>query len=80
MRKKKLIKSSNRADEFDFFVKTDLRSYRGKYIAILGRKIVASGENAKEVWQQARSRYPHKIPTLAKLPRQETLSKKCRRY
>ena len=57
---------------FEFFVKTDLNRYGGKYIAIVDESVVASGQNAKEVWEEARKK-TGKNPTLAKIPREETL-------
>lgn len=59
--------------EFDFFVHTPLDRYEGKYVAILGKKIVSSGLSAKEVWEKARKKHPKSIPTIAKVPRQEIL-------
>lgn len=68
-KRSKILKSR----EFEFFVKSPLKKYKGKYVAILGKKIIASGENAKEVWRKARKKYPGRLPTLAKLPKEETL-------
>jgi len=59
--------------EFDFFVRSDLSRYRGKYVAMVGKKVVASGDHAKKVWEAARKKHPGKLPTLAKLPREEVL-------
>lgn len=59
--------------EFNFFIKADLRRYRGRYIAIIADKVVASGNDAKEVWGRATREYPEQIPTLAKLPKEEAL-------
>lgn len=72
MGKKQNSKKQSSA-EFDFFVKADLKSYKGKYIALLGKKVVASGDNAKEVWEKTKAKYPTQIPTLAKLPKEEAL-------
>ncbi len=58
--------------EFEFYIKTDLGKYRGKYVAIVGDKVVASGENAKEVWEMAKKK-TGKVPTLAKIPTEEAL-------
>ena len=70
-----MIQSSKifKSQEFEFFLKFPLKKYRGKYIAILGKKIVASGKTAKEVWEKARKKYPRQLPTIAKLPKEETL-------
>ncbi len=59
--------------EFEFFIKADLSKYEGKYVAIIDEKIVASGDNAKEVWLAAKKKYPDKTPTLAKVPKAEAL-------
>lgn len=59
--------------EFEFYVKTDLSKYSGKYVAIVDDKVVASGENAKEVLELALKRFPNKKPLLAKIPTQDTL-------
>lgn len=58
--------------EFEFYVKADLSKYRGKYVAIVGDRVVASGDNAKEVFEEAKKK-TGKIPTLAKIPQEETL-------
>lgn len=58
--------------EFEFFVKTDLSKYKGKYIAIVDCKVVASGDNAKNVWEMAKEK-TGKIPTIAKIPKEEAL-------
>jgi hypothetical protein len=59
--------------EFDFFIRADLSRFAGQYIALLGRKVVASGSNAQTVWKQAKRRFPSSTPTIGKLPRAETL-------
>ena len=58
--------------EFEFYVKTDLSKYAGKYIAIVGDKVVASGDNAKEVIEEAKKK-TGKNPTIAKIPKEEAL-------
>jgi len=58
--------------EFQFYVKADFSKYKGRYIAIVDDKVVASGENAKEVWEEAKKK-TGKIPTLAKIPKEEAL-------
>lgn len=59
--------------EFEFYVKADLSKYKGKYIAIIGDKVVASGDNAKVVLDEATKKCPNKLPTLAKIPKEDTL-------
>lgn len=45
----------------------------GKYVAIIDKKVVASGTDAKEVWARVKRKYPDKTPELAKVSREETL-------
>lgn len=58
--------------EFEYFIKADLRKYKGQYVAIVENKVVASGDNAKKVWEEAQKK-TGKIPTLAKIPKEEAL-------
>jgi len=51
----------------------DLSKYRGKYVAIINKKVVASGADAKEVWAEVKRKYPSKMPELAKISKEETL-------
>ena len=60
-------------EELKWFASADLNKYAGKYIAIIGKKIVASGNNAKEVWNAAKAAFPDKTPTLAKIPKEDLL-------
>ncbi len=59
--------------EFEFYVKADLSKYSGQYVAIVDDKVVASGDNAKEVMETATKKYPNKTPLLAKIPKEEAL-------
>ena len=61
-----------KSKEFEFYVKADLSRYEGKYVAIVGEEVVASGKNAKEVWEEAKKK-TGKIPTIAKIPTDDTL-------
>lgn len=60
------------SQEFEFYVKADLKLYEGKYVAIVGDKVIASGYNAKEVFDEAKKK-TGKIPTIAKIPREDAL-------
>lgn len=61
-----------RSKEFEFYLKADLSRYKGKYIVIVGHKVVASGDTAK-VWEEVKKKYPAKRPLLAKIPKEDTL-------
>lgn len=59
--------------EFDFFVHNPLSKYEGMYVALVGQKVIASGNSAKEVWEKALKKHPKNLPTIAKLPKEEVL-------
>ena len=50
-----------------------LSKYIGKYVAIVDNEVVAYGDNAKEVWTDAKRKCPEKTPSLAKVPKEELL-------
>ncbi len=54
-------------------VALDFSKYKGKYVALIHNRVVASGNNARTVWTKAKKLMPTAIPTLAKVPRDETL-------
>lgn len=59
--------------EFEFYLKADLSKYEGEYVAIVDDKVVAFGDNAKEVLDEAKKKFPNKKPMLAKIPTEDTL-------
>lgn len=61
-----------KSKEFEFYLKADLSKYEGKYIAIVEDKVIASGDNANQVFEEAQKK-TGKIPTLAKVPKEEAL-------
>lgn len=58
---------------YDFFMKTDISKYIGKWIAICNKKIVSHGANAKKVFKEAKDKYPKERPLLTKVPEKETM-------
>lgn len=51
----------------------ELGKYRGKHIALIGKKVIASGYNAIDVLEKAKKKFPRKNPVLAFVPKEETL-------
>ncbi len=47
---------------------SNLEQYIGKWIALVGKEIVASGDSGKAVFEEARHRYPNKEPFIMKIP------------
>ncbi len=60
-------------EEINWFSKADFNMYAGKYVAIIEKKVVAFGDNAKKVWEEAKRKFPDKTPALAKIPKEELL-------
>jgi hypothetical protein len=55
------------------FFAIDFSRYKGRYVAVVGRRVVASGTNAKHVWLEAKRKNPTARPELHKVPKGETL-------
>lgn len=51
----------------------ELKKFRGKHVALIGKKVVASGNNAINVLEKAKKEFPGKKPVLAFVPREEAL-------
>lgn len=58
---------------YKFYMKTDVSSFIGKWIAVCNEKIVSSGDNPKEVFEKARKLCPGHRPLLTKVPEKETM-------
>ncbi len=60
--------------EFDFYSVADMSEYAGKWVAILGNKVIASGDDLKKVYEEAKKIASNKEPLFTRVPReQETL-------
>ncbi len=59
--------------DYDWFLKADMKKYRGKYVIVKGQKIVLSGTNLKQLIQKFKRRYPRQRPIITKIPRDELL-------
>ncbi len=63
-------------NELQFYVSksTEInRRFRGRHIAIVGGRVVASGKSPLEVWKRAKHAYPSSKPVLAYVPKRDTL-------
>ena len=52
---------------YDWYLKQDLSKFSGKWLAIVDRKVVATGKNAEQVIKEARKEYPNKRPMITKV-------------
>lgn len=58
---------------YELFMKENLSPYTGQWIAICENKIVAHGKELKEVFREAKKKYPAKKPLITKVPEKETM-------
>jgi len=54
-------------ENYEWFCSADLRKYRGKWVVVINKRIVASGYDVKSVLEKARKLYPNEEPFLAKV-------------
>ena len=60
------------AVDVKWFSKHDFSRYSGKYVAIIDKRVVSSGKNAKKVWENAKKKFPEETPAIAKISKKET--------
>ena len=56
----------------EWFAKADLTKYSGRYVVIVNKKVVASGTNAKKVFEEAKRKRFRGKSVLAKISGDET--------
>ena len=59
---------------YEYFIKADTSKYKGEGIAIAGKKIIAHGQNAQNVYHQAIKKAGKKDVSLAKVPQEQMLA------
>lgn len=47
---------------------SNIETFVGKWIAIVGKDLVASGSSGKEVFKIAKEKYPNREPFVMKVP------------
>lgn len=65
-------KKQNRSN-YEYFVRADTSSFKGEWIAIVEKKIVAHGKDAEKVYKEARRKYLRGHISLAKVPDEQVL-------
>ncbi len=58
---------------FALFVRASGVLSASKWIATIGKKVVAEGDDAEAVYKETKNKYPGKKPSLAKIPTGDTL-------
>lgn len=56
-------------DNYSFYMKTNLEKYLGEWVAIVDEKLVSHGKSAKDVYREAKEKYPDKTPFLTCVPK-----------
>jgi len=51
----------------------DLGKLIGKWIAVVGENIVATGDTGVEVFQKSKEKYPDEIPLIMKVPEDKVM-------
>lgn len=61
--------------ELDYLMSSQahIEKYVGLWVAVVGKKIVASGESAKDVYDKAILAFPGEEPFVAKVPREKVM-------
>ena len=59
------------SEEFMYYSETDLSEYAGKWVAILGEKIIVSGDDFKKVYKEAKKIAGDKEPLFTRIPKEE---------
>ncbi len=62
-----------RDKNYEFYINADLSEYAGKWIAIVDGKVVASGDRADVVYNEAKKKYPDEEIDPAKVPTDDLL-------
>jgi hypothetical protein len=58
---------TNALSSYEWFLRNDFSRYSGKWIALIDKSVVASGEDAAGVLKEVNRKYPGKRPFLTKI-------------
>ena len=50
-----------------------LGEHLGKWIAVVNNRIVSTGSNANQIYQEAKKKHPDKVPFIMKIPEETTI-------
>lgn len=52
---------------YEWFLEKDLSEYAGKWIAIVDRRVVASGKDVNKIFKEVKTKFPNKRPLITKI-------------
>ena len=58
----------NMDNNYEWFLRADLRKYAGKYVVICKKKVISSGLDPGKVYEKAKIKNPKKEVVLWKVP------------
>lgn len=58
---------------YDYFIKTNTSAYKGEWVAIAGKRIIAHGTDAQKVYQKAKQKQKTGNISLAKVPDEQLM-------
>jgi len=64
---------SKTTNNYQNFIKTNTSRFKGQWIVLFGKKIVAHGKQADVIYERALKKYPAQKISLAKIPAESTL-------
>lgn len=73
LKEAKYMNSICSEEELEWLANVDFSMYEGKYVAIVGKKVAAFGDNAKLVWEEAKRKFPGSEPIIEKVPKGDLL-------
>ena len=57
--------------EYEYLLEADLSEHIGKWVAIIGKEVIASGVSLREVHREAMQKARNREPLFAKIPGSE---------
>ncbi|GCC11300.1 hypothetical protein IPdc08_01351 [archaeon] len=61
------------SNSYALYIEADLSDYTGEWVAVVNREIVSHKKDIKEVYKEAKEKYPGKRPLLARVPEEKAL-------
>lgn len=61
------------SENFHVFLKLNKEKLANQYVVIINEKVFGIGQDIESILKKARSKYPGKIPFVAKVPEKEVL-------
>ena len=58
---------------FEAFTRLDTRRYADRYVVLVNRRVVASGDDLPSLLARVRRKYPGQRPLVAKIPQRGAL-------